>query len=102
MNKTSKLIQNIPKDISHLDSLGHKLISLDLNIKNPEYTDKIYRNRKLMIGELSKVHRMGQPIKEVVYTDIEHGTWRTVLGRLKLHQKNVMCSAYLQQMNVLN
>lgn len=48
-----------------IDQIGYTLIPQNTNINVPEYTDSQYRKRRVEIGEMSKLHKMGQRIAEV-------------------------------------
>lgn len=48
-----------------LDQIGYTLIPQNTDIDVPEYKDSVYRKRRAQIGEMSKMHRMGQRIAEV-------------------------------------
>lgn len=70
MINLSHSLRGIPTKLSHLDSFGQKLIPQNINYNTPEYKDKDYLQRRTMIAELSKLHKMGEPIREVEYTAI--------------------------------
>jgi hypothetical protein len=63
MQRVTQTMRNIPLRLSALDNIGHKLIPMDLNYDSAEYKDIPYRQRRLMIGEMSKQHRMNNQIK---------------------------------------
>ena len=48
-----------------IDQIGYTLIPQNTNINVSEYTDSQYRKRRVEIGEMSKLHKMGQRIAEV-------------------------------------
>ena len=70
MINLSQVLRGIPTKLSHLDALGQKLIPQNINYDTPEYRDREYLQRRTMIAELSKLHKMGQPIREVEYTAV--------------------------------
>lgn len=65
---SNQLVKGCPNQLSQLDFIGHKLLVQKVDYSTPEYQDPEYMERKAYITAMAKLHRMGQPIREVDYT----------------------------------
>lgn len=71
-------------------------VTVELAGDHPGVTDLVYRRRRDELAGLAAHWRMGQPLPEPDYSDVEHGVWAEVSAALTdLHEQNA-CTAFLE------
>jgi len=74
---------------------GREIELVELDRDHPGFRDAEYRARRNAIARLAQEHRLGDPIPEVDYSEVEHGVWRVALEQLApLHARHA-CRQFL-------
>lgn len=75
---------------------GGEVDLVQLDRDHPGFRDPEYRARRNAIAQLALDYRLGQPIPEVDYTDVEHGVWRVALETLAPLHARYACAQFLE------
>lgn len=68
---------------------------LELPDDHPGGSDREYRRRRAEIAAVGEAYRVGDPIPDVEYTDVEHTVWRTVSQELAEQHQRFAAAEYL-------
>lgn len=74
---------------------GSEVDIVQLDRDHPGFRDLGYRARRNAIARMALEHRLGDPILEVDYSEVEHGVWRVALEHLTPLHDRYACRQFL-------
>lgn len=85
-----------PRQAEDLDVIANNTLDAgtDLQADHPGFSDPDYRQRRARIDQLARMHKHGEAIPLVAYSDSEHDTWRVVYERLRNLHERFACRQY--------
>lgn len=85
-----------PRSIEEISNGDHIMgFGADLAEDHPGFPDEEYKRRRTYIADLAKVHKIGEPVPRVEYTEEETAIWRQVLQKLRHLYPTHACREYL-------
>lgn len=73
----------VPLTIEDVDNGRTVGFGADLADDHPGFHDEAYKKRRVMIADIARKHKVGEPIPRVEYTPEEVEVWGTALSKLK-------------------
>ncbi|KAJ7531146.1 hypothetical protein O6H91_14G033900 [Diphasiastrum complanatum] len=99
----SKQVRKIPRSIHDISNGDHILgFGAELAEDHPGYHDEEYKKRRSYIGDLAKLHKIGEPIPCLEYTDEEIKIWGDILEKLTQLYPTHACKRYLDTFQLFN
>ncbi|KAJ7532302.1 hypothetical protein O6H91_14G082000 [Diphasiastrum complanatum] len=99
----NKQVHKIPQSIHDISNGDHILgFGVELAEHHPGFHDEEYKKRRSYIGNLAKLHKIGEPIPHVEYSDEEIKIWGEILGKLTYLHPTHACKRYLDTFQLFN
>lgn len=90
--------KKIPRSIHDVDNGSILGFGANLSEDHPGFHDENYKQRRIMIANQAKAHKIGDPIPDVVYTADEVTVWGMVLRELKVLFPQHACTQFLHSL----
>ncbi|KAL4233184.1 Tryptophan 5-hydroxylase 1 [Mactra antiquata] len=100
---TLAMLPWFPRTVADLDRSSNRVLmyGTELDADHPGFTDKVYRQRRLLFAEIAMSYKHGDPIPRVDYTEEERKTWGTVFRELTKLYPSHACREYLRNWPLL-
>lgn len=85
----------IPRCLAEIDNGKILGFGASLAEDHPGFKDEEYKQRRVAIADMARLHRVGEPLPRVDYTESERETWATVLSELRKEYPKHACAEFL-------
>ena len=85
-----------PRHISELDLIAPRIkdAGSDLEADHPGFHDKVYRARRTAQAQVALLHKHGEELPLIDYTNEEVSTWGTIYNKLTEVHAKYACPEY--------